>query len=413
MAQPMTNSAVSPLLPVDDVRRQLIDLAACVTDAEKVLSNSALGRVVADDQVSQIDVPPADNSAMDGYALNVASGLLDAGVPLKVSARIAAGQVAAPLTPATVARIFTGAELPAEADSVIMQEETRVEGDRVILNRIPKVGEFVRSKGQDIQQKQLILERGTRLDAQHLGLLASIGIAEVSVYRRLKIAVLSTGDELVEPGNVLQHGQIFNSNRSLLKGLIEGLGMQCIDLGLVADNPEATEKALLEGADAADCIISSGGVSVGEEDYVKSAVEQLGDLQIWRIAIKPGKPLAFGRVKQTPFFGLPGNPVSVFVTFCILARPFLMKCQGCQDTLPPVYQFRSEFSFAGGSRREYLRVQVTRATDGTMCVQQYPNQGSNILSSVVWANGLAVVDIDEQVSKGALIKVYLFSDLLS
>ncbi|MDP7145322.1 MAG: molybdopterin-binding protein, partial [Pseudomonadales bacterium] len=180
---------------------------------------------------------------------------------------------------------------------------------------------------------------------------------------------------------------------------------------LVADSAEATEKALLAGT-GADCIISSGGVSVGEEDYVKSAVEKLGDLQIWRIAIKPGKPLAFGRVKQTPFFGLPGNPVSTFVTFCILARPFLMKCQGCLDVAAPVYRFRSEFSLDGGSRQEYLRVQVARASDGVMSVQQYPNQGSAILSSVVWANGLAVVDIDERVQKGELVNVHLFSDLL-
>jgi molybdopterin molybdotransferase len=412
MTRPVSNST-SPLLPVDGVRQQLIDLAVSVTDKENVPSNAALGRVIADDQVSQIDVPPGDNSAMDGYALNVTSGLVHAGVPVKVSARIAAGQVGEPLLPATVARIFTGAELPAEADSVIMQEETRPSGDGVVFDRIPDVGEFVRSRGQDIRQQQLILESGTRLNAQHLGLLASVGIAEVSVYRRLKIAVLSTGDELVEPGNPLEGGQIYNSNRPLLKGLIEGLGMECIDLGMVPDNPQATEEALLQGADAADCIVSSGGVSVGEEDYVKAAVEKLGDLQIWRIAIKPGKPLAFGRVKHTPFFGLPGNPVSVFVTFCILAKPYLMKYQGCQDVLPPVYQFKSDFSFAGSSRREYLRVKTAKGSDGTMCVQQYPNQGSNILSSVVWSNGLAVVDIGEQVTRGEPIDVHLFSDLLS
>ena len=412
MTRPVSNST-SPLLPVDGVRQRLIDLAGSLADTEKVPANAALGRVLADDQVSQIDVPPGDNSAMDGYALNVAGGLVRSGVPVKVSARIAAGQVGEPLAPATVARIFTGAELPAGADSVIMQEQTRIADDGVVLDRIPDVGEFVRSMGQDIRQQQLILESGTRLNAQHLGLLASVGIAEVNVYRRLKIAVLSTGDELVEPGTLLQGGQIYNSNRPLLKGLIEGLGMECIDLGMVADDPKATEQALLEGADAADCIVSSGGGSVGEEDYVKAAVEKLGDLQIWRIAIKPGKPLAFGSVKQTPFFGLPGNPVSVFVTFCILAKPYLMKFQGCRDVLPPVYRFKSDFAFAGSSRREYLRVQTRPGPDGTMCVQQYPNQGSNILSSVVWSNALAVVDIGEQVIAGALIDVHLFSDLLS
>jgi len=410
MVQAVTNET-SRLIPVDIVLQQLLDQARCETAVEKISSKDALGRVIADDQVSQIDVPPGDNSSMDGYALDAASGLFETGVPFKVSARIAAGQVGGPLIPGTLARIFTGAGLPVGADSVIMQEETRTAGDRIILERLPGIGENVRPRGQDIKCKQLILEKGTHLKAQQLGLLASVGIAEVDVYQRLKIAVISTGDELVEPGDVLRDGQIYNSNRALLKGLIEGLGMECIDLGMVADNPAATEKALLKGT-TADCIISSGGVSVGEEDYVKTAVEKLGDLQIWRIAIKPGKPLAYGRVKQTPFFGLPGNPVSVFVTFCMLARPFLMKSQGCLNVLSPVYQFKSDFSINGGSRQEYLRVQVRKDTDATLHVQQYPNQGSGILSSVVWANGLAVVGINEHIERGELIKVHLFSDLI-
>lgn len=401
------------LVPVNEVISSLLDAAVCVTQTEQVSIDVALGRVVAQDHVSAIDVPPEDNSAMDGYALNVDPGHgITVGEPIDVSQRIAAGHVGQPLQAGSLARIFTGAQIPPGANAVIMQEEVELRDSKVVLTRLPQPGANIRPRAQDIKQGEVIIPVGTKLGATELGLLASIGCDTVTVYRKLKIALLSTGDELVHPGKPLAQGQIYNSNLFLLKALIEKMGMESEALDIVADDLESTREALLYAAENSDCIVSTGGVSVGEEDYVKSAVEQLGNLSIWRIKMKPGKPLAFGDVSGTPFFGLPGNPVSTFVTFCILARPYLLKYQGCNSVLPRLYQFKADFDYQGGTRREYIRVRLQDDSQQGVVVEKYPQQGSGILTSTSWATALAIVEPESSIEKGQYISVLLKDELV-
>ncbi len=400
------------LTPVNEVMASLLDAAVCTDRTEHISLHHALGRIIAEDHASTIDVPPADNSAMDGYALRVGPDSdIKSGIPLSVSQRIPAGYVGEELESGTLARIFTGAEIPAGANAVIMQEEVDVQGEKVVLQRLPRVGEFVRKCGQDISQGQTVLRQGTKLGAPEIGLLASIGLAQVSVYRKLRIALLSTGDELVQPGAPLEPGQIYNSNMYLLRGLIQNLSMEIVELDVVADDPDKTEEALRYAAEHSDCIVSTGGVSVGEEDYEKTTVQELGKLDIWRIRMKPGKPLAFGTVLGTPFFGLPGNPVSTFVTFCILARPYLLKSQGCKSVLPDSYQFPSGFDYQGGSRLEYLRVRLRDNSKGGTELEKFPMQDSGILTSTSWATGLAIIEPESSIQKGQLLRVLLKKDI--
>jgi molybdopterin molybdotransferase len=344
----------------------------------------ALGRVLAEDVFAGLDVPPADNSAMDGYALRSADW--QGGVEsLPVSQRITAGSVPQPLAAASAARIFTGAEIPPGADTVVMQENCTEQGARVKVNTLPAPNSNIRPRGQDIRSGQCILPAGQRLRAQDLGLLASVGIASVPVQRRLRVAIISNGDELVEPGSALRPGQIYNSNRYLLRGLCAQWGFETLDFGIAPDDPSSISALFARAADEADVIISSGGVSVGEEDHVKAVVAELGQLDLWKVAIKPGKPLAFGQVKATPFLGLPGNPASVLVTALVVARPFLFDCQGASDALPGPVALPAGFTRAGGSRQEYLRA---RFEDGRLAL--YPNQSSGVLLSASWGNGLVV-----------------------
>jgi molybdopterin molybdotransferase len=399
-----------PLLPLEDALAQVLASADPNQPVVEIALIDALGCVLAEDIVAELAVPGDDNSAMDGYALRVE----DSGVPLPISQRIAAGYTGRePLAPGTAARIFTGATVPVGADAVVMQEDCREEDGVVTVSTPVTRGQNIRPKGQDIAPGSTVLARGRVLRPQDMGLLASVGRAIVKIYRPLTVAVLSTGDELVEPGTAdLRSGQLYNSNRYTLAGLVKSLGMRVIDGGIVPDDARATAAALSAAAANADCVITSGGVSVGEEDHVKAQVERLGQLDLWRLAIKPGKPLAFGRIAETPFIGLPGNPSSVFVTFCLVARPFLLKLQGVAEPAAPGFEAAAMFSVdKPGGRQDYQRVTLVEAPDGLQA-HRFPNQSSGVLSSVSDSNALAVIPPGTTVAVGDRVRVLLL-DLLA
>lgn len=401
---------MKPLLPLAEALARVLASAAPNQPVIEVALIDALGSVLAEDVVAAIAVPGDDNSAMDGYALRVR----DSGEPLPVSQRIAAGRSSCePLAPGTAARIFTGATVPAGADAVVMQEDCREHDGVVTISASVTRGQNIRPEGQDIAPGSTVLTRGRVLRPQDMGLLASVGRATVKVYRPLKVAILSTGDELVEPGTAdLLSGQLYNSNRYTLAGLVKSLGMSVIDGGIVADDAEATAAALSHAAAGADCVITSGGVSVGEEDHVKAQVQRLGQLDLWRLAIKPGKPLAFGRIAETPFIGLPGNPSSVFVTFCLVARPFLLKLQGVEEAAAPALEAEAMFTLdKPGGRQDYQRVTVVEGPAGLQA-HRFPNQSSGVLSSVSDSNALAVIAPDTTVAMGDRVRVLLL-DLLA
>ena len=415
----------APLMPVEEAQAAILAAAAALVSVERLPLLQTLGRVLAVDQFSTVNVPPCDNSAMDGYALRFSDlraddAAIDSGMasmPLPVSQRIPAGHMGQALAAGTVARIFTGAAIPAMADTVVMQEDTEQVGEGIRITDKVTLGQHVRPKGQDIAAGSLVLARGRRLQAQDVGLLASIGVTEVEVFTRLKVAVISTGDELVEPGQPLAEGQIYNSNRYTLAALLLALGCEVIDGGIVADDFASTCQQLQSMAQQADLIISSGGVSVGEEDHVKAAVESLGELALWKLNIKPGKPLAFGNVMGIPFFGLPGNPSSVFVTFALLARPFLLRCQGQQEVAPLITTAVADFDWTRrGSRQEYLRARVVnrqpQAGEERVLVELFANQSSGVLASTSWANALLILPPETTVARGDQVQVILLSELV-
>jgi len=367
--------------------------------AESVALHASAGRVLAGDIVSAIDVPPADNSAMDGYALRRADWP-GSDRPLQISQRITAGSAPETLAAGTAARIFTGAEIPAGADVVVMQEKCRSEGGQVWIDAVGEAGANIRPRGQDIRNGATVLVSGQRLRPQDLGLIASLGIDRVEARQRLKVAIISTGAELVEPGGRLGPGQIFNSNRYMLQALLENWGFETLDFGITADDPGVIGEVMRDASRQADVLITTGGVSVGEEDHVKAVVESLGHIDLWRVAIKPGKPFAFGEVLGTPFLGLPGNPVSAFVTALIIARPFLFDCQGVSHADIVPLRLTALFDKKGSFRQEYLRVRML--PEG---VEMYSSQSSGVLSSTSWGDALAVQKPDEDIRRGDHVDV--------
>ncbi|KAF1041685.1 MAG: Molybdopterin molybdenumtransferase [Herbaspirillum frisingense] len=416
-SNPSDKPARPPLQSVAQALNTLLDAAAPVAGSDTVSTLDACGRVLAAPVQAHINVPGMDNSQMDGYAVRAAD-CVSGQARLRVSQRIPAGHVGQPLEPGTAARIFTGAMMPEGADAVVMQEACEADGDHVVVRHTPKAGEWVRYIGEDIRQGSTILPAGTRLRPQELGLAASVGQAELSVQRRVRVAVFFTGDELAMPGEPLKPGAIYNSNRFLLRGLLQALGCEISDHGIVPDNLDATRQTLREAARQHDLIITSGGVSVGEEDHVKPAVEAEGRINMWQIAMKPGKPLAFGEVNRQGaggrafFIGLPGNPVSSFVTFLVFVRPFLLRLQGLprEAVLPQPVAMRADFDWKKADKRqEFLRVR--RNAQGGLDL--FPSQGSNVLTSTAWADGLIDNPPGQTIAAGDTVQFLPFDHLLN
>ena len=393
------------MISVEQAIEQMQSHARPVCEQEIIAIDQALGRTLSKPVIASINVPPADNSAMDGYAVRTTDIALNALYP--VSQRIPAGTAPDPLQENSVARIFTGANMPPGADAVIIQEDSIARNDQVQFKSLANAGENIRHCGQDVKEGSEILPAGKVLRPQEIGLIASCGIAEVDVYKKLRVAILSTGDELVEPGQQAKPNQIYNSNRFLLKSFCVACGFEAVYFDPVPDQLNQTVSALEKAASQADIILTTGGVSVGEEDYIKPALEQLGSLDIWKVAIKPGKPIALGRVGDTNLIGLPGNPSSVFTTFLILALPRLRLLQGRSEKQVLPEMLPANFSRAAGSRQEYLRARKT-----SQGIEIFPNQSSGVLSSACWGDGFAVQPQNAVIEQGQPMEFFDYQRLM-
>lgn len=402
------------LRPVDEAIQALLDHASPTTATEVVSLEQALGRVLAEPVDAPLDLPPWDNSAMDGYAVR-ADDLTDKGNRLQIAQRIIAGDYShETLAPGQAARIFTGAPLPAGADTVVAQEDCRLEEGTVIVPVVSK-GSHVRYRGEEIHQGESVLSAGQRLQPVQLGLLASLGIAEVKVYQPLRITVLSSGNELRQPGDSLQPGQIYNANQYSVGGILRSLGFLVQTEAVIADNEEATRNALIRAAGQCDVLITSGGVSVGEEDHLKAVIEQLGTLHLWRLAIQPGKPFAFGTIEGSPWLGLPGNPAAAVITAMIVARPFLLRLQGVEQVMAKTLMLPADFDWPQARpRRQYLRARLETTKNGQVThVTLHSKQSSAMLVAASWADGLAVVERGRTFDAGDDVGFIPFSALLS
>ncbi len=414
MANP---SARPPLMPLDEAVARMLELATPRVGTERVPTFEADGRVLAQDVVSALTVPPRDNSSMDGYAVRSAD-CREPGALLKVAQRIPAGSVGGPLQAGTAARIFTGAQIPEGADAVVMQEDTAAVPEEGGLGSVrietpPAVGQWIRRAGEDVAGGDVVLKRGERLTPAALGLAASVGLDRLEVARRPRVVLLSTGDELVMPGEVapeaMKPGSIYNSNRFFMRALLLRLGCEVDDLGIVPDRREATIEALRSAAIGHDLIITTGGVSVGEEDHIKSAIQHLGHLDLWSLAMKPGKPFAYGRIGDTHLTGLPGNPVSSFMTFLLLVRPFLLTLQGANRVAPEPVEMRADFDWPRPDRRrEFLRAR--RNAEGGLDL--FANQSSGVLTSMVWGDGVVDTPPGQPIRRGETVRFIPFASLL-
>lgn len=415
MSAAVQNSAPTPkpMLTLAEALAQMLGAARPVADVELLSTLEANGRVLAQAQVSTMNVPGHDNTQMDGYAVRAAdcaAGAATLHARLPVSQRIPAGHVGQPLQPGTAARIFTGALIPDGADAVVMQEQCELNDGVVTIRHAPRAGEWIRRAGEDIEEGSVILPAGTRLRSQELGLAASVGLAQLPVRRKLRVAVFFTGDELTMPGEPLAPGAIYNSNRFTLRALLENLGCEITDFGIVPDALDATRAVLRESARDHDLIITSGGVSVGEEDHIKPAVEAEGRLTMWQIAIKPGKPLAFGEVGAAFFVGLPGNPVSSFITFLMFVRPFILRLQGVTGTVAPrAFAMRADFDLPKADRRnEFLRARINEQGG----LEPFRNQSSGVLTSTVWGDGVIDNPPGQTIAAGDMVRFIPFSELM-
>ena len=402
------------LMSADDALSFLIDSASVTAMTEAVSLDDSLGRILASDIHSTINVPGFDNSAMDGYTIALNDNqVAQENLSFDVVDRIAAGSTGNDLKVGNAARIFTGAPIPNGANTVVMQEECTLSEDKsqITVKRAINLNENIRPTGNDILKDNVILSSGRQIKPQDISLAASVGVGELVVFKKIKVGVFFTGDELVEPGNLLTPGKIYNSNRYALVALLKQVGCDVINLGNIEDKLDATCEALEALESQCDLIMTTGGVSVGEEDHVKPAVEKLGELNLWKIRMKPGKPLAYGKVKQTPFIGLPGNPVSSFVTFCIFSLPFIKKMQGNSNYESKILKVKTNFDCKRAKpRREYARVRIDHSTE-TPLANLFPKQGSDVMSSVVWADGIIEIPENTTFETGTILNYYSMSEL--